>query len=92
MTSRLAGAIDTLVAKGLMDNAGDSVLMDLSKNFEALLQPEFQSRIGGSTLTAIQEAIAGSVSIVFWITLFAAVLCLVFCLLLPSAKKPEVKT
>jgi len=92
MTSRLAGAIDTLVAKGLMDNAGDSVLMDLSKNFEALLQPEFQSRIGGSTLTAIQEAIAGSVSIVFWIILFAAVLCLMFCLLLPSAKKPEVKT
>ncbi len=93
MTSSLTGAIDALVAKGaVMNNSVDSVLTDLSTNFEALLQPEFQSRLAQSTLTAIQEAIAGSVSIVFWITLFAAFLCLVFCSLLPGTTKSEVKT
>ena len=93
MTSRLASAIDVLIAKGtVMNSAADSALTDLSNNFEALLQPEFQSRLAESTLITIQEAIASSVSIVFWIILFAAFLCLVFCLLLPSARKPEVKT
>jgi EmrB/QacA subfamily drug resistance transporter len=93
MTSRLAGAIDRLAAKGtLLNSTADSVLANLSKNFEAMLQPEFQSRLAQSTLAAIQETIAGSVSIVFWIILFAACLCLVVCTLLPGATKPEVKT
>jgi EmrB/QacA subfamily drug resistance transporter len=91
MTSRLSGAIDTLAAKGLMNNAADSVLTGSGKNFEALLQPEFQSRLAESARNTIQEAIAGSVSIVFWIALVAAFLCLVFCVLLPGAKKSDVK-
>lgn len=92
MTSRLSSAFDVLAAKGLMNNAADSVLTGSSKSFEVLLQPEFQSRLAESARTALQEAITGSVSIVFWITLVASFLCLVFCVLLPGAKKPEVKT
>ena len=48
--------------------------------------------VGMGTRTAIRKAIAGSVSIVFWIILVAAFPCLAFCILLPRAKKPEVKT
>ena len=90
MTSRLSGAIDTLTKKGLMNHVADSVMAGSGKSFEALLQPEFQSQLAESARTAIQGAIAGSVSIVFWITLIAAFLCLVFCVLLPGTKKSEV--
>jgi EmrB/QacA subfamily drug resistance transporter len=92
MTSRLSDAIDELAANGVLSNAADSVLTGLSKNFEALLQPEFQSRLAESARTSIQQAIAGSVSIVFWIILVVAFLCLAICILLPGAEKPEVMT
>jgi hypothetical protein len=84
MTSRLSSAFDVLAAKGLLNHAADSVLTGSGKSFEVLLQPEFQSRLAESARTAIQEAITGSVSIVFWITLVASFLCLVFCVLLPE--------
>jgi len=89
MTSKLWQTVDTLVAKGQIPNALDLGLAGSDKSIEVLLQPEFQNRLAESLRTVLQEAIAGSVSIVFWIALLSSILCLMFCVLLPGTQEAD---
>ncbi len=89
MTSKLWWSIDTLVAKDLIPNAADLGLAGSTKNLEALLRPEFQSQLAESVRAVVQKAIAGSVSIVFWIVLLSSILCLIFCVLLPGTQEAD---
>jgi len=86
MTSSLSRAMDRLTASGILDSADKSVFSVPGNGLDALLQPEFQNRLTDGALIALREAIAGSVSMVFWVVLSAAVLCLLFCLILPGKR------
>ena len=68
--------------QGMMP-AGEEMVLN-GNSLDLLLQPEFQNQLSESARTAFQAAIADSVSIVFWIVLLAAIVCLGFCTLLQS--------
>ncbi len=57
-----------------------------SANIEALFHPDIQSRLEPLAREALRSAIGGSVRIVFWIGLGAALASLFLCLLLPSSR------
>jgi MFS family permease len=80
MNAGLWRAIHVLDEQGLIPAGEGTVLKGNSLDY--FLQPEFQQQLSERARTAFQAAIADSVSIVFWIVLVAAVVCLVFCTLL----------
>jgi hypothetical protein len=82
MNAALWRAMHVLNEQGLIP-AGEGTVLN-GNSLDVLLQPEFQNQLSESARTAFQAAIADSVSIVFWIVLLAAVVCLVFCTLLQS--------
>jgi len=82
MNAALWRAMHVLKEQGLI-SAGEGTVLKGS-SLDVLLQPEFQNQLSENARTAFQAAIADSVSIVFWIILLAAVVCLVFCSLLQS--------
>ena len=83
MNASLWRAMQGFVEDGLIP-AGEGAAMH-TDSLDTLMQPEFQARLSESVRTSFQAAIVGSVSIVFWIVLAAALVCLVFCALLPNS-------
>ena len=67
---------------GLPKNLADQI----RSNTDRLLQPEVQAQFSPDTLSQIQQAVAQGVLEVFWVSLAAAILCLLCCLLLPREK------
>jgi hypothetical protein len=83
MNASLWRAMQGFVEEGLIP-AGEGAVIN-ADSLDTLMRPEFQGQLSESARTAFQAAIVGSVSIVFWIVLAAALVCLVFCALLPSS-------
>ena len=52
-------------------------------NAESLLQPDLQAQLSPDMLLHLQQAVTHGVLLVFWISLAAAILCLICCILLP---------
>lgn len=84
MNAALWRAMHGLAEQGLMLANGGAAVIGEGNRFDALLQPEFQNQLAENARTAFHTAIVDSVSIVFWIVLLAAVVCLIFCTLLPG--------
>jgi EmrB/QacA subfamily drug resistance transporter len=91
VTAKISQAAHTLVNSGLTDAIPPALLSNIRANIENLFLPEVQALLSENTRTIVQEAIAKGVSVVFWIVLIAALICLCFCSLLPKGKpaKPE---
>jgi EmrB/QacA subfamily drug resistance transporter len=84
MNAALWEAMHDLAAQGLMPANQGTAVKGAGNSFDALLQPEFQNQLTENARAVFQAAIVDSVSIVFWIVLISAVVCLVFCALLPG--------
>ena len=82
MNASLWRAMQGFVEEGLIP-PGKGAAMH-TDSLDTLMQPEFQAQLSESVRSSFQAAIVGSVSIVFWGVLLAAVTCLIFCALLPS--------
>ena len=61
-------------------------------NIENLFRPEVQALLSPDVQKVMQDAVAQAVSMVFWITLFASLLCLFFSAILPAQSDPQSKT
>jgi EmrB/QacA subfamily drug resistance transporter len=60
----------------------------LSRNVESLFDPQFQMGLPESALQTLRDAVGNGVEMVFWGTLAASLLSLVFCLLLRPYPTP----
>lgn len=60
----------------------------LSRNVESLFDPQFQTGLPESALQVLRQAVGSGVEMVFWGTLAASLLSLVFCLLLEPYPAP----
>ena len=59
----------------------------VTQNLDSLLRPELQNQLELQIRLALQEAVSLGTDMVFWCALFAALACLVCCLLLPWEEK-----
>jgi MFS family permease len=84
LTSRLMNTINSLKQTGIMDDLPESLAEGSGQGFESLLSPEFQSLLSEQTLGMLQQSIASSVSVVFWIAVMVSLLCFCCCLYLPG--------
>lgn len=87
LMSRLSHVLGSIQGKGLAEILPESLLQQSQRSFENLLRPEFQALLPQSTRALLQESIASSVMVVFWICLLVSLLCLISALLLPRDKQ-----
>ena len=85
VSTHLARTLDTIVASSSVAEIPASLAARLGQSIESLFEPEFQNMVSASVLKSLQEAVGSGVQMVFWISLAASFLSLVFCFLLPEA-------
>jgi len=72
-----------LSESGLADSLPPAIGEQIHQNIEQIFRPDIQSLIPVDALAILQETIGGGVSMVFWTSTAASLLCLIFCLRLP---------
>jgi EmrB/QacA subfamily drug resistance transporter len=83
VTAAMSKTMNSLINAGPSDGSA-SVSGQISQNIENLFQPEVQALLSPDVQKMLQDAIAHGVSRVFWVTLFASVVCLFFSIILPG--------
>ncbi|BBO69611.1 MFS transporter [Desulfosarcina alkanivorans] len=86
VTTRFARVADTLNASVLQGDIPVGVMAQIRQNFENFFRPDVQQQLPPTAQSILHNAIGNCVVEVFWLALIAAVICLVFGLLLPAAK------
>ncbi len=84
VTAALAASMDTLIHSDssiLSTSSSNQVI----QNIETLFRPEVQALLTPDVQKAIQEAVAQGVSLVFWVTLIASLMCLFLSFILPKS-------
>ena len=91
VTAAMSKTMNSLMNAGSSDGSA-SVSGQISQNIENLLQPEVQALLSPDVLKTLQDAVARGVSMVFWVTLFASVLCFLFSIVLPGHRDAKQKS
>lgn len=86
----LSNAMESLLNIGL-DNLPPSMDVQIKQNIENIFRPEVQSLLAPDVQITLQEAVARGVSMVFWISFFASLLCLILSVLIPARTRPQPK-
>ena len=84
VTTRLQTAMDVLRTPGINDGIHPSLSTHLQQNIESLFRPEIQSLLTENVQKALREAVAEGVTLVFWISLITACMCLFLSYRLPE--------
>jgi EmrB/QacA subfamily drug resistance transporter len=84
VTARFARVADSLNASALEGSIPSVVMDQIRLNFENFFRPDVQHQLLPDVQTALHNAIGNCVIDVFWLTLVAAVISLVFGLFLPQ--------
>jgi EmrB/QacA subfamily drug resistance transporter len=72
-----------LSESGLVGSLPPAIGEQIRQNIEQIFRPDIQSLIPADALLTLQETVGRGVSMVFWTSTAASLLCLIFCLLLP---------
>ena len=83
VTAGLATSMESLIHSD-SSILSASLSNQVTQNVENLFRPEAQALLSPDARIALQEAVAQGVSMVFWVTLLASVLCLFFSIILPG--------
>lgn len=82
----LGRALESLRSSGGdMGRVPEELAAQISRNMESLLDPGFQQMISPQVLGVLQGAVTAGVRMVFWCTLAASLVSLLFCLRLPAS-------
>jgi EmrB/QacA subfamily drug resistance transporter len=84
VTARFARVADSLNASDLQGIIPAAVMDQIRQNFENFFRPDVQQQLLPKAQSILHNAIGNCVVEVFWLALIAAVVCLVFGVLLPS--------
>jgi hypothetical protein len=66
-----------------LDNLPPSLAVQIKQSIENIFRPEVQALLTPEIQKTMQEAVARGVSMVFWITFFASLFCLILSVLIP---------
>jgi hypothetical protein len=83
LTATMSKTLDSLINVS-PSNGSASVSDQISHNIENLFRPEVQALLSPDIQQTMQQAVAHGVSTVFWVTLCASILCLLFSIILPG--------
>jgi len=74
-----------------LNNLPPSLNVQLKQSIENIFRPEIQALLAPDIQIRLQEAVASGVSMVFWISFFASLLCLILSVLIPARTLPQPK-
>jgi EmrB/QacA subfamily drug resistance transporter len=90
VTLSLTNALESLMNTGLR-SLPPSLSVQIEQNIENIFRPEVQMLLTPDVQQALKEAIARGISMVFWISLLASLVCLIFSAILPAQPALKVK-
>jgi len=90
VTMTLSNVMESLLNTGL-NNLPPSLNVQLKQSIENIFRPEIQALLAPDIQIRLQEAVASGVSMVFWISFFASLLCLILSVLIPARTLPQPK-
>ena len=90
VTMTLSNVMETLKNTGL-NNLPPSLKVQIEQSAENIFRPEVQALLAPDIQKTFQEAVARGVSMVFWITFFSSLLCLILSVLIPVRSIPKAK-
>jgi hypothetical protein len=90
VTMTLSNVMESLKNTGL-NNLPPSLKVQIEQGAENIFRPEVQALLAPDIQKTFQEAVARGVSMVFWITFFASLLCLIISVLIPVRSVPMAK-
>jgi EmrB/QacA subfamily drug resistance transporter len=90
VTMSLSQVMESLMKTGL-GNVPPSLNEEIKQSIENIFRPEIQALLGPEIQKTMQSAVARGVSMVFWITFFASLLCLALSLVIPARSVPPSK-
>jgi hypothetical protein len=79
----LSNVMETVKNTGL-NNLPPALKIQIEQSAENIFRPEIQALLAPNIQKTFQEAVARGVSMVFWITFFASLLCLILSVLIPA--------
>jgi EmrB/QacA subfamily drug resistance transporter len=85
VTLSLSNALESILNTGL-SSLPPSLNVQIKQNIENIFRPEVQILLTPDVQQAMKAAVARGISMVFWITLFASLLCLLLSAILPMRK------
>ncbi len=83
VTLSLSNALESTMSSGV-SSLPPSLAVQMEQNIEDIFRPEIQALLTPEVQLALKGAVAQGVSMVFWISLFASLLCLVISAILPG--------
>ena len=83
VTAAMAASMDSLI-QSESSNLSPSLTNQVIQNVENLFRPEVQALLTPDVQKTLQLAVAQGVSLVFWIALFASLVCLFLAFILPK--------
>jgi hypothetical protein len=84
VTARLQTAMDVLRMPGIDGRIHPSLSTHLQQSVDGLFRPEIQSLLTENVQKTLREAVAEGVTLVFWVSLITACMCLFFSYRLPE--------
>jgi len=90
VTMALSNVMESLLNSRL-NNLPPSLNVEIKQSIENIFRPEVQALLAPDIQKTMQEAVAQGVSMVFWITFFASLLCLTLSVLIPVRTVPRPK-
>jgi EmrB/QacA subfamily drug resistance transporter len=82
-TAGFSAALQSTLTGDQMAKLPEAVADQIRRNADSVLRPEVQAQLAPDVIQQLHQAISQGVLLVFWTTIAAALLCLLFCLLLP---------
>ena len=89
VTAKLSKAISGIANTDFVGKIFSLPSPHMHHSVEALFKPEIQSLLSTAAKKALQEAVLQGVTVVFWTSVLAAVVCFVFSYILPSENDPS---
>jgi EmrB/QacA subfamily drug resistance transporter len=90
VTMTLSNVMESLMGTGL-NNLPPSLNIQIKQSIENIFRPEVQALLAPDIQKTMQAAVARGVSMVFWITFVASLLCLILSVLIPARSFPRPK-
>jgi EmrB/QacA subfamily drug resistance transporter len=87
VTQSLSSNLQALTPGSMEQAVPPSIPANLAENIQSLFQPEVVSKLSAGVQHSLQQAIADGVEMVFWTSLAAAAVSLLFSHLLPALKR-----
>ncbi len=84
-TMKSMSALEKVMSFDLRQKIDPELFLKIQQNVENIFHPEIQTLLSADVQQALQKAVGYGVMPMFWASLLSSIVCLVFCIMLPSS-------